>query len=99
MKIFKNLKRKHYFCFKKVYLVLQNEGDEFFYRTITDSYLFSKTKIVADNTNCKLITFNRQEWNLEGYVITLCGTEDEFMNFCSEFCSTFKKYIENIEIK
>lgn len=99
MKIFKNLKKKHYFLFKKTYLDIQDEDESYFYRTITDTCLFLKAKTIADNNKCKLITFKKQDWSLEGQMIILYATEDDFMNFCLDFCSTFKKYIEKIEIK
>ena len=99
MKLFKNFKSKHYFLFKKTYLDIQDEDEGYSYRIITDTYLFLKAKTIADNTNCKLIAFKKQEWSLEGNMIVLYATEDDFMNFCLDFCSTFKKYIEKIEIK
>ena len=99
MKIFKNLKKKHYFLFKKTYLDIQDEDEGYSYRAMTDTYLFLKAKTIADNNKCKMIAFRKQDWSLEGQMIVLYATEDDFMNFCLDFCSTFKKYIENIEIK
>lgn len=99
MKIFKNLKKKHYFLFKKAYLDIQDEDEGFSYRAVTDADLFLKAKTIADNNKCKMIAFKKQDWSLEGQMIILYATKDDFMNFCLDFCSMFKKYIKNIDIK
>lgn len=100
MKIFKNLKKKHYFLFKKTRLNIQgNNLKDLTYNIISDAYLFWKAKKIADCYNCKIISFNRQEWSLDGLMITIYATKDNYINFCTDFCSTFKKYIEDIEIK
>ena len=74
MKIFKNLKKKHYFLFKKTYLDIQDEDEGYSYRAITDTYLFLKAKTIADNNKCKMIAFRKQDWSLEGQMIVLYAT-------------------------